>query len=129
MKNSNFFRLSLFIAWTLFIVIALTYPKIPSQSNHLIGIDKLIHFFLFFIFSILFLRSGIGNNRKKRSLILWYLAVTVPIFGEVIQIPVPGREFSFLDMLANFCGFAVVLFLFCKQRYKKIPFLKIILPA
>ena len=56
------------------------------------------------------------NNLLKELMIM---SLIIPPLNEVIQIPIPGRKFSLLDIVANFMGFvAVILFIriFGKQR-------------
>lgn len=67
-------------------------PVIPSTpvSNG----DKIAHFTQFYILSFL--------GREKAE----YLVI-LPILLELLQIFIPGRDFSVFDMLANLIGFSV----------------------
>jgi VanZ family protein len=91
-----------FILWSIFLSIALFYPKMPGVKSEIIGIDKIIHFALFFIFGFLLL--AIQNPEKKKMKLFILVAVLLPFITEIIQIPIPGREFCFYDAFADMLG-------------------------
>ncbi|ALV61829.1 hypothetical protein ADU37_CDS01300 [Thermococcus sp. 2319x1] len=63
-------------------------PKVPSAG--IAGGDKIAHFFEF-----LFL--GLISENK--------FYIVFPVILESLQVFVPGRSFSFMDMAANLMGF------------------------
>ncbi|HEX68372.1 MAG: VanZ family protein [Thermococcus sp.] len=79
---------------TLLYLILLTYanlsPKVPSAG--VAGGDKIAHFLEFLILGLV--------SRDKSYMIF-------PVLFETLQLFVPGRSFSFLDMSANLIGFGV----------------------
>ena len=62
------------------------------------NLDKMVHFSLYFLLSLLFF-SGFGLN-KKMLLILILFA----FFDELHQIPIPGRTFSLFDWFFDILG-------------------------
>lgn len=77
-------------------------PEASFISNYFKEYDKLNHILAFFILSILFFKSFYNLNTFIRILILIIISFSI----EVIQ-PFFLREFSFLDILANFLGIAL----------------------
>jgi VanZ family protein len=69
------------------------------------GFDKLIHFFLFFIFALIYL--GDYRNDKKRYPPLVYSIFTMLVFiliSELLQLLTRTRHFEFMDILAGAGG-------------------------
>jgi VanZ family protein len=112
-KNKLFSYRNLFIFWSIIICFVLYYPQLPGLEEEIFGLDKFVHFFLFFIFAVLFF--NLGTDKKKQYKNLIFLSILVPITSEIIQIPIPGREFSIYDIVANFLGFLSALVFFYKK--------------
>ena len=78
-------------------LLVLTYanlsPKVPSSG--IVGGDKIIHFLEFFILGILSINKAF---------------LVFPVIFELLQLFVPGRSFSFLDMGVNLIGFTTGYF-------------------
>ena len=104
-------------------MVILTLTSIPSMSlpkTETIGFDKIAHFSVYLIFSILFmLRKTKATNSQKLKILL-LLSILVPLFDELHQIPIRGRYFSFYDLFADFLGFIITFLFFYKENYKKI---------
>ncbi len=119
MKNRifgrNFFKY-LFISWCFLILFLTSYPKLTTPTEEIIGLDKIAHFTIYLVFSFLFLKMFPHEDRKKNLKTLCFLAVFVPLFDELHQIPIPGRDFSVYDILADMLGFAVIYLIF---RFRK----------
>lgn len=109
----------LFIIWSIILFTLTSYPTLHTPLDKILNIDKLYHFVAYFIFAFLFYKSQKADP-KVLSRRLTILLVIVPLFDELHQIPIPGREFSFYDIGADILGFSVVLLLlFFKQRTAK----------
>jgi VanZ family protein len=96
----------------------LVLPKVPGPQSNILGIDKVAHFLLFFIFALLYLWMTRGKSKNLRFLL--GIAFIISILAEIIQIPIPGREFCIFDILANLSGFITALAIHHKKRYRKL---------
>ena len=78
--------------------------------------DKLYHFLEFFIFGLLLARAflNIASRGKEHKAVL--VAVALGIFwgvvDEIHQVFVPGRDASFLDVVADAVGVLFIMVLF-----------------
>lgn len=107
----------LFVLWSLAILVLSVIPSIESPLPGVTFLDKVAHFGQYLVFSILYFLMR-STQQKKDSLIfkeLFILSLIVPVANELIQIPIPGRTFCLLDIVANFFGFLTVL-LFLRRR-------------
>ena len=114
------------VLWLFFVLLLSVMPVKGVEGRY--PTDKAIHFLMYGITAIVFLR----NLRSKASIIKSgilsiILASLVGFAMEIIQIAVPWREFSFLDELANFSGavFFTVLYVlkdfYGKRSNQRIP--------
>ena len=105
----------LFVGWAAVILTLTSIPKLQSPIDDSLNFDKLAHSFVYLVFAWLFMRMhGSAADRKTiRKLIL--LAVLVPIFDELHQIPIPGRSFSWWDILADMIGFWIIILIYAKK--------------
>ena len=100
------------LVWTLFILILTLIPGSSLPSVSFFQIDKLVHIFFF---SVLMILSSYSFNRLKgnRHFQLNYLLVAflycmcLGVLIEVLQLLVPGRDFSLADIIANMIGAAI----------------------
>ncbi|MCF7793137.1 MAG: VanZ family protein [Candidatus Cloacimonetes bacterium] len=105
----------LFFAWWAVILVLTSYPKLRSPVDDSLNFDKLAHCLVYFIYAWLFVKMH-GNNISSKTLKkLLLLALIIPLFDELHQIPIPGRGFSGWDILADLIGFAIVIFIFRKK--------------
>ncbi|MCD6539963.1 MAG: VanZ family protein [Candidatus Omnitrophica bacterium] len=88
-----------------FLVLIFIFQILPlSSSSRVKNLDKVVHFSIYFILTFLFVWNGFPF---WKSLIL---SIGYGILMEIVQIPVPVRDVSFYDFLANclgafsFCG-------------------------
>lgn len=72
-----------------------TLPILPSSEVK--NLDKLLHFLIYFLLTFLFYWNGFS---LKKSVIF---SIGYGALMEVFQIPLPLRDFSLFDFLAN-CG-------------------------
>jgi len=102
----------LFYVWTLILFTLTSIPKLKSPIGDSLNFDKLAHLFVYMIFAFLFIKMFDLKMQYQKLRILIILAVTVPVFDELHQIPIPGRSFSYLDILADFMGFLIIIIYF-----------------
>jgi VanZ family protein len=106
MKKNRKYTL-LFIVWCCLMFGLSSYPKlhVPFVDPKL-SPDKIAHFIEYFIFSIIYVlmrkEKGVERSRLVKELLI--IALVIPIFDELHQIPIPGRMFSWWDWLADTLG-------------------------
>lgn len=76
--------------YLIFLTYANLSPKVPSTGIE--GGDKIAHFLEFFSLGL------ISGNK---------LYIVFPVIFESLQVSIPGRSFSFMDMATNLIGFGV----------------------
>jgi len=120
-RSEKHFSKILFIIWCIIVFVLSVIPGDESPFPNITFIDKIAHFTEYLIFSLLYylmrFYQQISYNRIIKELI--FLSLLLPVLNEVIQIPIPGREFCLLDIVANFMGFLVMiiyLIVFNKKR-------------
>lgn len=105
------------ITWlyTFVILFLFIYPFTTSNLNP-VATDKLIHFGLFTIFTILWLHS---YANKHNYLIILILIVFFSVFVELLQYLSPfGRTFSLMDILSNLFGIIFGFFILVSMKKK-----------
>lgn len=118
----SFFRYSLVIIYLAGIVaLSLLPPQDLPKLQLFKGADKVIHFMMYLIFSIL--GCWALKAEKNRSGIWLILPVTIGwgILMEFIQLEMrTGREFSWYDIQANTAGVAVgiLIYVFVSRNHK-----------
>jgi VanZ family protein len=94
--------------WAFLILILSILPGKTLPETPIGYLDKAIHFFAYFLFSLLlvrgFNRSFSGPLPLKYILFILILTLGYGILMELIQFVVPGREPSALDVAANTAG-------------------------
>lgn len=102
----------LFIIWSVLLISLTSYPKLEVPKTDIFQQDKIAHFIFYLIFAWLFVRMH-GPQPDftilKKTMLL---ALLVPILDELHQIPIPGRNFSIWDIVADMLGFTVVILIF-----------------
>ena len=111
MKNLsiNFYRyLVLSIAWVFFtFYLLIIYSHKESSSISFPFLDKVVHFILFFIQSILITNTLYEYSDRNNRIILIASIILLLLFGliiEIQQIYLPYRTFEIMDLIANFVG-------------------------
>lgn len=102
----------LFIAWTTLIVVLTSIPDIKAPVKDELNLDKLFHFLAYLIIAFLFVKMYHKNFRQKAINKLYFLTIIIPVIDEVHQIPIPGRNFSLLDVVADILGMTVIIIYF-----------------
>lgn len=107
------------IAWSLFILIITLIPgkAIPDVGDW--NADKYVHFLVFGILVILSAHgltktNSVRNYLSKPVLISVVYSFILGVLIEVLQQFVPGRTFSYLDVVANSIGVGLGYFLFIR---------------
>ena len=106
----------------LFFICLISVEYLATTTRHIeIDIpswDKLNHFVAFFTLYTLLSLAYKNLSIKLKIILLLIYAFQI----EVVQSFIPSRDFSFLDILADFIGIMVGI-VFCKQNYikKSIP--------
>jgi VanZ family protein len=68
------------------------------------GFDKVLHFFGFVILIILLLLTFEYYNLSNKYVAVFLIALGIGILIEAVQLGIPGREFSLLDIAADVIG-------------------------
>ena len=98
---------TIFIAYTLFIIVLSLLP-LPSTGSSLYK-DKIVHFLMYGIMGLLVYVSVPSESKRK------YLLVFIVLLGaalELIQMHIPGRSASFIDIFANTGGVVCAILLY-----------------
>jgi len=94
-------------ALVIFVLTILPSDKIPNPPDWDISIDKLVHFGLFMVLSLLLLfRQHAKSGLLYRQQLIW-ITILLVIYGlllEMAQILVPTRNFSWLDLISDALG-------------------------
>jgi len=101
------------IFWSILIFVLTTFPMREYNGTVETYYDKVAHFFLFGIFSfllILFLRDSF--KKKKLFVVGVISATTYSIVIEFMQVYIPGRSASELDLFAGIFGSFCFSFIF-----------------
>jgi VanZ family protein len=116
LRTSFYLYFSLSIFWFILIVYAMVFYNNTSDSKELpLYFDKFIHFFLFFIQSLLITKSvmiyDINLVYRYKFLILFSLSLFA-IITEYQHYFIAYRNFDIFDMLTNIIGVIIGVFLF-----------------
>lgn len=111
------------VPWLFFVLVLSVIPVKGVEGRY--PTDKLVHFIMYGITAIVFLKNLRSKMSIKKSIIL--SVVLASSFGfamEIIQYAIPWREFSLADGLANVTGavfFTVFYALrdFYRKRYNQ----------
>ena len=120
--TKKYYKVAFYI-WAGVVFTLTSIPKLQTPINDTLNIDKLAHFTVYMIFAYLFMKMFTQDQYIQKLKLLSILAVLVPIFDELHQIPIPGRFFSYYDILADFLGFLTVIIYFkIKLKRSKLIF-------
>ena len=109
--KKKFYKIA-FYFWAVIIFTLTSIPKLHTPMSDTLDIDKLAHFTVYMIFAFLFMKMFDTKQYAQKLKLLSILAVLIPIFDELHQIPIPGRFFSYYDILADLLGFLTVIIYF-----------------
>lgn len=123
-KNIKILLINPYIILVIITILSLSPSSgLPKEENISIpNLDKIIHFFMYFVFSFSFLYHFMRKQyeiRKLNILILIFVSF-YGIFMEVLQSLMNlGRSASFYDFLANESGIVISFIVFKILFYKK----------
>ena len=83
----------------------------PAGESSPNGSDKLLHFIGFLILEILLLLTFIYYKLNNKYLATFLIALGIGLISEVVQLAIPGRQFSLLDLAADAGGIALAMVL------------------
>ncbi|RLC38953.1 hypothetical protein DRH27_00975 [Candidatus Falkowbacteria bacterium] len=111
---SKISRFYILLCWTVVILILISFPMPEYEGTKITIYDKLVHAFLFGVFSYLIIYSLILFRSKnfKLSFIMLISFLAGAIYagiGEYIQTFVPGRTVSEYDFLGGLAGILISL--------------------
>ena len=96
----------------IFYISSIPGPEIPTPGGRDLSF---LHVPLFFGLSYLLFRT-LENRGSKAAIILAIVITAVyGIFDEIHQSFVPGRDFSYMDMLFDFLGASLIIFKLWKR--------------
>ncbi|MBN2070946.1 MAG: VanZ family protein [Candidatus Krumholzibacteriota bacterium] len=106
--NSRIRRWFPFFAWIALIFGASSIPGGVTRGVDLpTDADKLIHFFEYLVFAVLFYR-GLSYDSGRVNLTITFVVIMtgggIAGLDEMYQSYIPGRDSSFLDLVADFTG-------------------------
>lgn len=106
------FKVFFYLSVLIILYLATTTVEIKSLEN---SWDKLNHFFAFFVLYVLLSFSFKNLTITSKIIILTFYAFLI----EIIQYFIPNRDFSLLDIFADFIGliFAMLLLFFLKKLF------------
>lgn len=81
--------------------------QVDSGKSGIPGFDKLLHFFGFLILTILLLLTFKYYKLSNSYVSVFLIALGIGILIEAVQIGIPEREFSLLDILADVLGIII----------------------
>ena len=106
----KFWKVAFWLTFILLLYLTLS-PKIASPIE-MRNIDKLYHVIAFAGFTFIYAVAFSKTILFKIALNSIYLGITI----ELLQIIIPGRGFSFGDMIADFVGVIVGIYLISRFR-------------
>jgi len=115
--KKRYFKFAFYV-WTVILFTLTSIPRLQSPINDSLNVDKLAHFGVYLIFAYLFMKMFDTNQYILKLKLLTVLAVIIPISDELHQLLIPGRSFSYFDILADFLGFLAVI-IYYKLRLKR----------
>lgn len=114
------------LIWSLGILVLSLIPGKELPEVHIFQVDKLVHFFFF---SVLMTLTSYGlyklmafkNFISPGTWIALAYSLILGILIEIFQQYVPGRSFSYADMLANSIGVGIGYLIFVLIKKRKQP--------
>jgi VanZ family protein len=113
--------LAVILVWLSLVLLLSIIPTRGLQTGH--QADKIIHFVMYGITAVMFLRILRFKTSLTRSIVVSIILASAYGFViELLQSAVPWRECSFSDMIANISGAALfsILYALTYSYMKKI---------
>ncbi|MBN2892811.1 MAG: VanZ family protein [Bacteroidales bacterium] len=99
--------------WTIIVFILCLLPgsNLPKTGFHIPHFDKIVHFGMFFIFSILFNYEKKAERNSNSLVIILILSLLIALSTEISQLLfTTTRQFDLLDLSADLLGSIVGYF-------------------
>jgi VanZ family protein len=122
-----------FWLWLLAILVLTLIPVVHTQKDVFTVWDKVAHFFMYYVLTVLWMRFSQFFEppiwRRQNARLAVFLMFWIALLNEVAQFYVPGRFFSWADLLANVIGIVSAAYIFHRSTqfkssfYKRISFL------
>jgi VanZ family protein len=122
-----------FWLWLLAILVLTLIPVVHTQKDVFTVWDKVAHFFMYYVLTVLWMRFSQFFEppiwRRQNARLAVFLMFWIALLNEVAQFYVPGRFFSWADLLANVIGIVSAAYIFRRSTqfkssfYKRISFL------
>ena len=110
-------RVAVYYTFLLILLSLIPVPDFGMPKFKLLEIDKLVHFFMYFFFAIIW---GLSNkNFMQDIIIIFFHSVLFGLGLEILQHILPfGRYFDWGDILANCVGvlFGVFILYYLKKK-------------
>jgi len=103
------------------VALSLLPPQDLPRITLFYGADKVIHFMMYLIFSLLGCWALKAEENSRRILLIVFLTIGWGIFMEIMQLEMhAGRSFSWLDELANTTGVLMGIIIYRLTTYKTV---------
>ena len=99
---------AIFSAWMCIIWALTSLPANEIPDINLFGIDKLAHFGVYFVWSLIARLNAKDKSRINIGIFIFMLIMAV--LDECHQHYIPGRNVSIYDLLANWLGVIIAWF-------------------
>ena len=114
------------LLWAVAMIVATSLPSLSTPSLPMLPAqDKLFHFFEYSVLGFLVVRSAVamGLSLSTRTLVrVGGGGVLFALLDELHQLPLPGRDASPYDFLADAAGIVVGIYLYrlLRRRYMRL---------
>jgi len=108
MDKKLFFTL-LSVLYVIILLLAASFLKIAEVTKP--GADKSLHFIAFFALTLLLVFTFQSYKSRHKFTLSFAVALLIGLFIELLQLGLPSREFSLLDLLADLVGIILALVL------------------
>jgi VanZ family protein len=113
-----------FVCWWFFMFAVTSLPGEFIPTNRFQNLDKEIHFILYFVLTLLFWFTVLGNHIKRG----WWspgriiiVLISYAALDETLQLFIAGRHAVFDDFLANLAGISMGIV--CVIMFRRIVYL------
>jgi VanZ family protein len=108
--NTHTWTTAALIAWVVVVFFVHVVPIDPNKARtiDIPHFDKLIHFTLFLVLTVLALRRRVAQSRPMSSSAVWWITLTCCVYGIVLELfqPLAGthRSSDVVDGMADVIG-------------------------
>ncbi|HHJ11320.1 MAG TPA: hypothetical protein ENK25_10590 [Bacteroidetes bacterium] len=116
-RNARYYR-NFFCIWLSLILFVSSLPNLSNPDVIMCGreirVDHLVHWFQYMILSFLMVSWQFKKAPSLLRKIIFYtlvIGIAIAVGDEAHQLLIPGRSFTYMDMLSNFLGVISGVFL------------------